>query len=71
MSPTTALNVETQGTNRCVDPVIEAYKAGIDRTILRHNLRLTPQQRVDAMIELLAMIETCQVAGKEARRARR
>ena len=27
------------------DPVIEAYKAGIDRTLLRRNLRMTVEER--------------------------
>ena len=39
------------------DPVIEAYKQGIDRSILRHNLRLTVQQRIDQMIDHLRTIE--------------
>jgi hypothetical protein len=34
------------------DPVIEAYKKDVDRTLLRENLKLTPQQRID---NLLAM----------------
>jgi hypothetical protein len=50
-----------------LDPVIEFYKAGIDRTPLIENLRLTPQQRVDQMIELLEAIEKFQEAGEEAR----
>jgi hypothetical protein len=29
------------------DPVIEAYKPGIDRTLISANLRLTVQQRLD------------------------
>ena len=28
-----------------VDPVIEAYKKHVDRTILRENLKLSPQER--------------------------
>jgi hypothetical protein len=28
-----------------VDPVIEAYKRGVDRTLLRENLRRTPAER--------------------------
>ena len=28
------------------DPVIEAYKKDVDRTLLRENLKLTPQERV-------------------------
>ena len=45
------------------NPVIEAYKKGIDRTLLRENLRLTPQQRFDEMLAALALVE-------EIRRAR-
>jgi hypothetical protein len=35
------------------DPVIEAYKKDVDRTLLRENLRLTTAQRVEKMIAAL------------------
>lgn len=38
-------------------PAIDAYKGGIDRTMLRENLRLTPAQRVDKMIGALRFAE--------------
>jgi hypothetical protein len=66
MTPT-GNSSQPPATQGYVDPVIEAYKAGIDRTLLRHNLTLTPQQRVDNMIELLEMIEAAQEAGERAR----
>lgn len=28
-----------------IDPVIEAYKKDVDRTLLRENLKLTPEER--------------------------
>lgn len=28
------------------DPVVEMYKQSVDRTLLRENLRLTPEQRL-------------------------
>lgn len=28
------------------DPVIEAYKKDVDRTLIRENLKLTPEQRL-------------------------
>lgn len=31
------------------DPVIEAYKKDVDRTLLRENLKLTPSQRVEKL----------------------
>lgn len=30
------------------DPVIEAYKKDIDRTLIRENLKLTPEQRLSS-----------------------
>jgi len=50
------------------DPVIEAYKKGIDRTLLRENLRLTPEQRLLKLIELQRFAEELRRAGKEQRR---
>lgn len=38
-------------------PTIDAYKDGVDRTILRENLRLTPAERVDKMIAALKLAE--------------
>lgn len=38
-------------------PTIDAYKAGVDRTILRENLKLTPHERVERMIAALRFAE--------------
>lgn len=35
-----------------VDPVIEAYKNDIDRTLLRTNLKLSLEQRLEQLMEL-------------------
>jgi hypothetical protein len=45
-------------------PAIEAYKNGIDRTLLLENLRLTPAERVQKMIAALRFAE----AVRESRR---
>jgi hypothetical protein len=34
------------------DPVIEAYKKDVDRTLIRENLKLTVQQRLDNLQRL-------------------
>jgi hypothetical protein len=34
------------------DPVIEAYKRDVDRTLLRENLKQTPDARVRALMRL-------------------
>jgi hypothetical protein len=46
------------------DPVIEAYKAHVDRTLLRENLRLTPEQRLQKMISFIEMAEELRAAAR-------
>jgi hypothetical protein len=53
------------------DPVIEAYKKDIDRTLIRENLRLTPSQRVLKFIAFQRFSEELRRAGEEARRRER
>lgn len=53
-----------------LDPVIEAYKKHVDRTILRHNLQLSVQERVDQMVATLKAIDEFQRAGKVLRNQR-
>ena len=38
------------------DPVIEAYKKDVDRTLLRENLKLTPQQRSEQFEQMMEMV---------------
>lgn len=39
------------------DPVIEAYKKDVDRTLLRENLKLTVDERIQKMIAALRLVE--------------
>ena len=39
------------------DPVIEAYKKEVDRTLLRENLKLTAGKRIEKMISVLRFAE--------------
>jgi hypothetical protein len=50
------------------DPVIEAYKRDVDRTLIRENLRLTVEQRFDALMKLQQFAEELRRAGREAER---
>lgn len=50
------------------DPVIEAYKRDVDRTLLRENLKLTPAERVDKMIAVLRFAEAVRASGEKVRR---
>ena len=45
------------------DPVIEAYKKHVDRTLLRANLRKTVTERIEAMMELQRLADQAQRAG--------
>jgi hypothetical protein len=48
------------------DPVIEAYKKDIDRSLLRENLRRTPEERVRALMALQRLAEEARQAGRRA-----
>ena len=49
---------------RLMDTVIEAYKRDVDRTLLRENLKLSPEERVHELMELLKAAEEFQRAGR-------
>jgi hypothetical protein len=49
------------------DPVIEAYKKHVDRTLIRQNLRLTVDQRFRQLMELQRFAEELQNAGRKTR----
>jgi len=46
------------------DPVIEAYKKDIDRTLLRENLKLTPDQRLRRLEEFMQSMRALRGAGR-------
>ena len=48
-----------------IDPVIEAYKAGVDRSIIRHNLRLTVSERIDALYARMKRLESTREVGSD------
>ena len=50
-----------------LDPVIEAYKADVDRTLLRENLKLTPDERLRKLQDRLVFTQELQEAGRRAR----
>jgi hypothetical protein len=50
------------------DPVIEAYKKDVDRTLIRENLKLTVQQRFEKLMALQRFAEEMRRAGREAAR---
>jgi hypothetical protein len=51
------------------DPVVDAYKSGIDVTLIRENLKRSPEERVRALQQLQAFAEELRRAGKALREA--
>ena len=49
-----------------LDPVIEAYKKGVDVTLIRENLRLTVDQRFQQLMKLQQFAEDLHRAGRKA-----
>lgn len=52
------------------DPVVEAYKAGIDRTLIRENLRRSVAERLANLVALQRFAAEVRRAGVAARRRR-
>ena len=48
------------------DPVIEAFKKDIDRTLIRENLRLSVEQRFEQLMKLQEFAEELRRAGRES-----
>jgi hypothetical protein len=53
--------------DRDVDPVVEAYKRDIDRTLLRENLKKTPEERVRSLMALQRFAAEARAAGRRIR----
>jgi hypothetical protein len=49
-----------------VDPVIEALKRDVDRTLLRENLKLTPQERFEKLENFVQFAEELRRADRKA-----
>jgi len=52
-----------------VDPVIEFYKKDVDRTLLRENLKLTPEERALKFLAFAKFVRGLKEAGERARAA--
>jgi hypothetical protein len=50
------------------DPIIEAYKRSIDRTLIRQNLMRTVTERFEQAMALQRFAEELKRAGREARK---
>jgi len=48
------------------DPVIEAYKKDVDRTLIRENLRRTVEERLRNLMSIQRFAAEVRKAGKQA-----
>jgi hypothetical protein len=60
---------ESVSRDRECDPVVEAYKAGVDRTLIRERLARTPAERAEDLVALARFAEELREAGAAGRRA--
>jgi hypothetical protein len=59
---------QSRGEARYVDPVVEALRKNVDKTLIRKNLTLTHEQRFLQLMELQRFAEELRRAGREARK---
>ncbi len=52
------------------DPVVDAFKRDVDRSLIRSNLRRTPEERLRQLVELQRFAAELRRAGAEAKRRR-
>jgi len=52
-----------------IDPVIEAYKKDVDRTLLRENLKLTVEERFQKFERFMVYLNELREAGRRSRAA--
>jgi hypothetical protein len=50
------------------DPVIEAYKKDVDRSLLRENLKLTPDERLRKLAAFMRSLQEVRAAAAAGRR---
>jgi hypothetical protein len=58
------MNPGSNDLSQSVDPVVEAYKRDIDWSLVRENLKKTPEERVLALMELIRLADEAQRAGR-------
>ena len=63
----TFMKRDAEKLERVFDPVIEAYKKDIDRSLLRENLKLTPEERILKLMDVLRFTLEVRKAGRGAK----
>jgi hypothetical protein len=58
---------DVTATGSSLDDVIAVYKRDIDRTLLRENLKLSPEDRIRKLQAFVRLVAELQKAGRAAR----
>jgi len=53
-----------ESSSRRFDPVIEAYRSGIDISLIKHNLSLSVDERFEQLMSLQRLADELREAGK-------
>jgi hypothetical protein len=53
---------------QAIDPVVAAYLKDVDRTLLRSNLRLSPEDRIRKLQDFVRLMSRLREAGRQAER---
>jgi hypothetical protein len=59
--------MDKRGSDEDRDPLVEALIRDVDMSLVRRNLRLTPQQRFDQLVEMQRFAAELARAGRKAR----
>jgi hypothetical protein len=51
-----------------IDDIVDLYKKDVDRTLIRDNLKLTPEERLMKAQQMAEMAEELREAGRRIRR---
>jgi len=62
--------VSGHGSTQWRDPITEVYKRDVDRTLLRENLKLSPEQRLAKLQDFVEFLSQVRAAGEKARKER-
>jgi hypothetical protein len=52
------------------DPVVEAYKKHVDRSLLRENLRLSVEERLQKFLRNMSLVQELRAAGERLRNSK-
>src|SRR3954452_5972193 len=67
----TVTSAPLPSTGDSMDAVIEAYMGGIDRTLIRENLKLSPDQRLQKFQDFMQFVQEMRDAGERMRATNR